>query len=159
MNKNHFFANNVVFQTRESHFTEKEIIDIIPYAFEGKEYFVQFYLTYDGIWFPDSAYLYRDLFYKVSDEDNMLAIDHFLFLTNAETTVISIWDAIKENKGIKKEYSDNHIPFACDAGGNLFLIELKSGKIKYMEMESPYDVTLVAPSFIDFCNGIQAEER
>ena len=146
MNKIHFISNNVVFQTKESHFTEKEIIDIIPYTFEGKEYFVQFYLKYDGIWFPDGADF-------VLDEDRF-EIEYFYSIKST-----NLWTPVKVRDVIEMNFSDNHIPFATDAAGNLFLIELPTGEIKYIEMEYPYEVTLVAPSFIDFCNGIQATMR
>ena len=141
-----FFNKDVIFQTRVSHFTEKEITDAIPQTFEGKEYFIQFYLTYDGIWFPDGADF-------VSDE-YMIEIEYFYSIRDTNH-----WFPIKVRDEIEMNFSDNHIPFATDSSGNLFLIELPTGKIKYTEMEYPYGTELIAPSFIDFCNRIQQNIR
>lgn len=153
-----FFNTNIVFKTIESHLTERDIIDTIPYFFEGKEYFIQFYLTYNGCLFPNSAFFYRDSFYKVSEDDyNLLSIESFFSINDSSNSLISIWNATKENMRIRIFANDN-FPFAVNASGNLFWIELLSGKVKYICMETSEEI-LVAPSFIDFCKGIQANMR
>ena len=156
---NQIINEDVIFTTKKSHLTEKEIDDIIPYFFEGKEYFIQFYLNYNGMIFPNIAFFYRDLFYEVSkDEYNLLSIEAFFAINNSNSTIFSIWNAVKENNRVKM-FANYHIPFAINSSGDIFWIELPTGKIKYICMETPDNIILVAPSFIDFCRGIQANIR
>jgi len=134
--------------------TERQIIDAIPNPFKGKEHFIEFYLDFNGIVFSDFAFFYCDSFYKVSeDEYNLLIFECFLHISDSENSLNSMWDSLKENKKIKS-FANTHIPFAIDSSGNYLWIEQHSGIIKYVNMETPVDITFVAPSFLEFCKHI-----
>jgi len=156
---NIFFPDSLILNESSYQLTKAEIEDLIPYDFVGKKDFVEFYLKYNGVIFPNGAFYFRDKFYDVSQNDyNMLDVGAFLSLVgdSNESTIFSLWDSIKNNASVQ-DFANKHIPFSLDSSGNFFWIEISSGKIFYLPMESPEDVCLVAPTFQDFYSNIQAD--
>lgn len=68
-----------------------------------------------------------------------------------------MWEAIKERSAIANRFVETHIPFARDAAGNEFFIEIPTGIIKYVSWEYDIEEGLirVAPNFKEFCLAIE----
>ena len=154
-----FFLNReLVINSKGHKLSKKEVELSIPLDFNGKDNFIEFYIAYNGISFPNSAFFYRELFYNVSEDDcNFLSVESFLPINDAND-IINIWNMTKENIRVQK-FAQVHIPFSVDASGNFFWIEIPTGHIKYIPMETPNEEILVAPSFVDFCENIQPTMR
>jgi hypothetical protein len=150
-----FFTNpNLNFQVLNEGLARERISNIILYDFNGKENFIGFYLVHDGVYFPDGASINRSSFQKVTeDEYNELEIE---FIYSIEH-LTKMWEAIKERSTIAKKFVETHIPFARDAAGNEFFIEIPTGIVKYVSWE--YDIEEgildVAANFREFCLAIQ----
>lgn len=158
--ENIFFTNpNLTLIENKSSLSEKEILNNIPFDFQGKQNFISFYTIYNGVIFPYGAFYYRDSFYKVSsNEYNLLDIGAFFEISNSENSILKMWESLK-NDLRTKEITSKYFPFGNDSSGNLYCIEVKSGIVVYLQHETPKDITKVAPSFLDFCNNIQEEMR
>ncbi|WP_366918809.1 SMI1/KNR4 family protein [Citrobacter werkmanii] len=53
-----------------------------------------------------------------------------------------------------------HIPFAFDAGGNVYWIDKESGRIQFINLERENDIIdNIAPSFNDFIENIEPTRR
>jgi hypothetical protein len=153
----YFIDNNLQVKTNPQNLKKNEVDDMFTFSFEGKNDFINFYYNYNGVSFPNGAFFYRDKYYKISKGDyNMLDVGAFLPVSgNDNNTICNLRNALNENRRVK-EYIEQYFPFAIDSAGNFFLIEILSGKIFYLPMENPDNVTEVAPSFLDFCHGIDS---
>lgn len=152
---NIFFKNtDLVFTVLKEGLTEEQINSVIIFDFKGKEYFVQFYLAHNGVYFPEGAEISRSQFYKVNDDEyNELEIE---FIYNIEH-LSKMWKATKEHSSEANIYTETHIPFARDAAGNDFWVEIATGFIKHISWEYalPDGEILVAPNFRDFCLALK----
>jgi len=146
---------------------ESAIAQAIPDAFPGKEGFVAFYVRYNGVYFPRGAMFYCDRFRSVLPHDhNRLTVSNFLFIPRfsgeKDDYLISIThtrDNMMQRRPDLRAFAQAHLPFASDASGNDFWIELLTGRIKYRpleEFENEKDLVDVAPSFIDFAENVEA---
>lgn len=150
-----FFTNpNLDFQVLNEGLTKDRIDNIIPLDFNGKDVFIQFYLAHDGVYFPDGAVIRTNQFEKVvNNEYDELEIE---FIYSIEH-LTKMWEAIKERSAAAKKFVETHIPFARDAAGNEFFIEIPTGVIKYISWE--YDIEEgildVAANFREFCLAIK----
>lgn len=148
-----FITASIAFEPYEGPVDKKQIEDLLPFDFKGKDDFVEFYLLHNGIYFPDGVRLSTEPFIPAHERAyNMHEVELFYPIRR----IRSMWDAIKE-QGIEVEkFLENHFPFARDAGGNNYVIEFPSGEITYVNWE--YDIeeglTFVAPSFKDFCRSM-----
>lgn len=159
MEKKFFTDPNLVLRGNNSKLTKEQVLDNIPFGFQGEKDFVDFYILYNGIVFPYGAFFYRDFFYKVSNNDyNMLDIGAFFEISDSNHSIIKMWKSLKEDLRTKK-ISSKYFPFGNDSSGNLYCIEYKSGIVIYLQHECPQNITRVAPSFLDFCNKIQGRMR
>lgn len=153
-----FFNKELALNAKGCKLSKSEIEQVISFAFKGKEDFIELYTIHNGISFPNGAFFYRDSLYKVSEDDyNLLSVEAFFSITTPNG-IIDVWNATKENNRIRK-FAQTHIPFAVDASGNFFWIEIPSGQIKYVPMETPNEETLVAPSFGYFYKNLQPTMR
>lgn len=134
--------------------TKEKIESVIPQDFKGKEDFIQFYLAYDGVFFNEGAVISTEQFLK-EDEDEYyeLEIESIYRIDQIQ----SIWEAIKERSAEAKKFMETHIPFAGNAGGNDFFIEISTGTIKYISWEYDIEEGLigVASNFKDFYLAIK----
>lgn len=134
--------------------TKNQIENWMPFYFEGKEEFILFYLTFNGVYFPKGAKISTESFLDV-DEDEYYELE-LEYIYDIEY-ILEIKEAIKEQSEEVKKFAETHIPFARNAGGNDFFIEIPTGKIKYVSWEYGIEDGLieVAPSFKDFCGAIE----
>ncbi len=148
---NRFFSDsNLNFQVLKSGLTKEQIDNIIPFDFKGKNVFIQFYVTYDGVYFPDGASIKT----KVADNEyNELEIE---FIYNIEH-LSKMWSVLKNRSNETKKFVETHIPFARDAAGNEFFINLNTGAIKYIFWEDGLNDNIidVASNFEEFCLKIE----
>lgn len=154
MNKTFFEDSNLVFKVLTEGLTEKQINNIVSLDFNGKEHFIQFYLSQNGIYFPEGAEISRSQFYKIDNEEyDELEIEFIYDIENIK----KMWEAMKEHSEKAKTFAETHIPFAGDAAGNEFFIEIPTGFIKYIawEYDLPEGVFVVAPNFRAFCSAIR----
>jgi hypothetical protein len=139
----------------------------IPDSFPGKNGFIAFYLTYNGLYFPRGAVYYRDRFRSIPPQDhNRLTVSNFLFIPRSPgeeddylVSMIHARDNMIQKRPDLCEFLHAHLQFASDASGNDFWIELPTGRVKYRpleEFESARSLVDVAPSFIDFAAGLEA---
>jgi len=161
-NLTYFFQCKVAFIKSAEHVTKEQIDAALPFNFNGKDFFVEFYLRYNGGVFTDGARFDRTKIYPViHDGYTQLEIEGFYFIPKSEDdsdrcllSISKSWNLNKSNS-IKSDFLETHFPFACDAGGNEFWIDIETGKVKYFRMYTDDDSVIeVAPSFYDFCNGI-----
>jgi len=151
---NIFFSNqNLNFQILNEGLTRDGIDNIIPYDFNGKEDFIQFYLAHDGVYFPDGAAISRSEFRKKADDEcDELEIE----VIYRKEQLIKMWEAIKERSAETKKFVETHVPFAGDAAGNDFFIEIPTGIVKYVSWEYELEGILeVAKNFREFCLAIK----
>jgi hypothetical protein len=152
---NLFFTNpNLKIQILNEGVTREQIECVISQDFKGKEDFVQFYLVQNGVYFPEGAEISTEQFQNIEDEEYYeLEIE---FIYNIEH-LTKMWEAIKERSEIAKRFVETHIPFARDAAGNDFFIEIPTGIVKYVSWEYDIEEGLigVAPNFKDFCLAIK----
>lgn len=146
--------------------TEVQINSIIPFYFKGKDFFIRFYLLYNGGIFPEGAMFDRSKYYQVPPNGYAsVEIERFHFIPKTEggeasTAIASIPQMWRLNKIYSKEleiFVQDHFPFAADASGNDYWINMPSGIVKYLCLDSddnPDNVVEVAPSFYDLCKGI-----
>lgn len=152
---NLFFKNAALnIQILNKDVTKEKIESVISKDFKGKEDFIQFYLAYDGIFFNEGAVISTEKFQNIEDEEYYeLEIEFIYSIEHLK----EMWEAIKERSEDTKKFIETHIPFARDAAGNTFFIEIPTGEIIYISWE--YDVEegliWVAPSFKDFYLAIE----
>ncbi|MFH6992956.1 hypothetical protein [Flavobacterium sp. FlaQc-48] len=148
--------------------THEELNSIIPHYFVEKEFFISLYLAMNGGYFLEGAFIYRDIFYKtLSCDYNLLEVESFYYIpckANSESDyLLSITKVLELRKKYYPELIDffkSHFPFAADAGGNDFWININSGSIDYIRWESDINnVIEVSPNFLDFCNNLSPKRR
>ncbi|MCC8457800.1 MULTISPECIES: SMI1/KNR4 family protein [Photorhabdus] len=165
-----FSDHNLRFEQSLHGLSESEINAVIPNAFNGKDFFMKFYIANNGGYFNGGAYLYRDVFYTVLAGDyNLMEIEGFNFISRKFyddsqylLSINEVWELRKGYSRNIKEFAKSHFPFAGDAGDNDYWIDMNSGYIKYIRWESddnPDNAIIVAPTFYDFCMNLQAERR
>ncbi|HDT6507335.1 TPA: SMI1/KNR4 family protein [Klebsiella aerogenes] len=166
-----FFADKNLIFKHSLHGMSKNRIDILcPHEFKGKDFFVKFYLSNNGGCFSGGAYFYRDTFYTIKSNDyNLMEIEGFNFIQSYPDeespfllSINEVWDIRRKYSESIKEFAKQHFPFAGDAGDNDYWLDMGSGNVKYIRWESddnPDNAIIVAPTFYDFCMGIQANRR
>lgn len=134
--------------------TKEEINNIIPSNFRGKDVFIQLYSIYNGVYFPNGAWvkIYHSQRAE-DDEDEGLEIEFIYSLEH----LTKMWNVLKNRSNEAKKFVETHIPFARDAAGNEFFIEINSGVIKYISWEDGLteNITDIAPDFKEFCMAIE----
>lgn len=145
---------NSDYKVLKTSLAKNQIEDLIPFYFEGKEDFILFYLSFNGVYFPKGAKISTESFLGV-DEDEYYELE-LEYIYDIEY-ILEVKEAIKEQSEEVKKFAETHIPFARNAGGNDFFIEILTGKIKYVSWEYGIEDGLieVAPSFKDFCCVIE----
>ncbi|MWW26914.1 SMI1/KNR4 family protein [Algibacter lectus] len=152
---NLFFTNTALkMHILNNGVTKEKIENVISQDFKGKEDFIKFYLAYDGVFFNEGAVVSIEQFEK-DDEDEYYELE--LESIYRIDQIQSIWEAIKERSAGAKKFMESHIPFAGDAGGNDFFIEIPTGTIKYISWEYEIEEGLigVAHNFKDFCLSVE----
>lgn len=130
------FFKEIEFEVDGAEINDEQIKYSIPYDFNGKNDFIDFYKIYNGIDFPDGAFIKRSKFYVVSDDEyDELEVECFYEMPNS---LVEIWEATKEHSLHAKLFAEQHIPFARDAAGNDFWIEIDTGMIKYVSWEDDF---------------------
>lgn len=169
-NISHFISNKIVFENSWKKVSVDDVYEIVT-DFPGRKDFVDFYLIKNGGCFTNGAYIYRDNFYKVEKSDyNVIEVSSFFHIPvkgdieDSEYTM-SILEAIDRREDYSEdfdEFTSFHIPFADNFGDNDFWIDIQTGEIKYIDYEesdNPNDAIIIAPSFIEFCQHLQANRR
>ena len=172
MPNNSFFRDpRVQFKKRGPSISEPEIAAAIPESFVGKKEFIRFYLRHNGGYFKDFAFIYRDAFQKVQKgQVNSLGIIGFFFIPRKPGDKVQGFRSILEEKeGLREGYSKNkwvrsfigsHIPIACDGSGDDHWIEIPTGRIRFLDMESVDKGPIeVAPSFQEFVSNLLGDWR
>ena len=153
--KSSFFKHqNLILKVRNKSVTADIIESVIPQSFRGKEEFVQFYLSQNGVYFPEGAKISTEHFQGTADEGYYELEIEFIYSIEH---LAKMWETAKENSDSMKIFAEKHIPFARDAAGNEFYIEIPSGMIKYVSWEYGLEEGIidVAHSFRDFCLHIE----
>ena len=146
---NQFFTDpNLKFEVLNDGSTKERINSVIPYDFEGKDDFIRFYRMYDGVYFPDGAWISG---HEMTDYGMEVE-----FIYRLED-IIKMREANSERSATAKMFVETHIPFARDAAGNEFYIEIPTGAIKYVNLEYDIEEGLsdAAPNFKEFCSAIK----
>ncbi|MDR0606523.1 MAG: SMI1/KNR4 family protein [Bacteroidales bacterium] len=153
------FSFDLKFEAEISDLSEQQINSVIPFDFKGKEDFIKFYLTYNGVYFPNGAMLH---YYRIPNENCYTAeIESFYRIrsigdNSEDVSLADIWGYAKKHSQKAKEFAEIHIPFAGDASGNDYWINISTGNIKYVNWEYQFEEErLVASSFKDFCLAIR----
>ena len=152
---NNFFKNqNLIFHVQSKSVTADVVESVIPQNFRGKEELVLFYATLNGVYFPKGAKISTEPFQETEDEEYYELEIEFIYSIEH---LAKMWKTAKENSDSMKIFAEKHIPFARDAAGNEFYIEISSGIIKYVSWEYGIEegVVVVAHCFKDFCIEIK----
>lgn len=154
---NIFFTNqNLKFQVSNGSLTKEQIESVIAQDFKGKNDFVQFYLLQNGVYFTEGAEISTEYFPTDEDEYYELEIESIYRIDQIQ----KIWEAIKERSSEAKKFMETHFPFAGNAGGNVFFIEIPTGIVKYVSWEYDLEEGLynVVANFKSFCLAIKPLE-
>lgn len=132
----------------------EQITSVISEDFKGKEDFIQFYLVHDGVFFNEGAKISTEQFLE-DDEDEYYELEVESIYRIDQ--ILEVREALKEHSEEAKEFIKTHIPFAGNAGGNDFFIEIPTGEIKYISWEYEIEEGLigVANNFKEFCLAIE----
>ncbi|MDR5784647.1 hypothetical protein QCE63_35240 [Caballeronia sp. LZ065] len=160
-----FTAQGVSFVNSAGQVTQEQIESVLPFHFDGKEFFVEFYLSYNGGIFLNGARFYRNKIHRIQKGGyTSVEIEGFYFIPRFEgervpklMSIPEMWRINKKSFKTLELFSKAHFPFAADASGNNYWIDIETGKIKYIAMDSDGSEVEVAPSFSIFCRGIQPE--
>jgi len=153
---NHFFSNsNLNFQILKTGLTKEQIEKIIPFDFIGKDFFIQFYIAYDGVYFPNGASIKTYHSNKAIDSEYDEFEVEFIYSIEHLT---KMWNVLKNRSNETKKFVETHIPFARDAAGNEFFIEFNTGMVKYIFWEDGLNGNIidVVPNFKEFCLAIRS---
>ncbi|KZE80958.1 hypothetical protein AV926_09290 [Myroides marinus] len=136
--------------------TIDDIINVVVEDFKGKEDFIQFYLATNGVFFSGEPVVSTEKFTN-DDEYYEIDLECFYKLEN----IVKMRNAIKNRSVEASKFVETHIPFATNAAGNDFFIEIPTGEIKYISWEDEIEEGLIwiAPSFKDFCSAIISREE
>ena len=75
MNNSFFKHQNLILKVQNKSVTADIIESIIPQSFRGKEEFVQFYLSQNGVYFPEGAKISTEHFQGTDDGHYELEIE------------------------------------------------------------------------------------
>jgi hypothetical protein len=147
-----FGDTNLIFNLVGESKTREQLAKEFPFEFLGKNDFIEFYQTHNGVYFPEGA----EVIYEVNDDDYGLEIEFIYTVEHLK----KMWEATKEHSPEANCFAETHIPFARDCAGNDFWIEMQTGLIKYISWEDglPNGIVVVAPNFKDFCLAIKTLE-
>lgn len=171
LNKNPFLKEEIVFKNSWKKLSIDDINEAVPLDFPKKKEFMDFYLTTNGGCLTKGAYIYRDNFYETKKNDyNVIEVSSFFHIPLIEDDedseyTLSIPEAAERREGYSNKFDKFvlfHIPFADNFGDNDFWIDVQTGEVKYIDYEecdNPDDAILIAPSFIEFCEHLQAKRR
>lgn len=81
--------------------TENQIENLMPFYFEGKEEFILFYLTFNGVYFPKGAKISTESFLDV-DEDEYYELEYIYDIEY----ILEIREAIKEQSEEVKKFAE-----------------------------------------------------
>jgi len=178
-----FFGEEIPFQNHWKNITIEQINEVIPEKFLGKESFINFYTCYNGGDFTEYARFYPNELYELPESHQGLEMDvlgffpislpneegpssysvSVLTMEKTKTYGLTIQNQrdlfYKKSTHEFKEFFSTHIPFANDCADSTYLIDIKSGEIKYLDFddyfENPKASFVVASSFEDFCKRIK----
>ena len=166
---NLFTDSKLVYEGRKSLLSELEIRQLLEITGDKINSFIQFYQTYDGVFFPKQAMMFRHLFYSVEKADwDKIEIGFFLKIEDIITNRKLLLEEDKELECFVKTHMEEedkelecfvktHIPFADDGCGNDVWIEISTGIIKafYHEYSIEEGLIEIAPNFNDFCSSLE----
>ena len=118
---------NLKFEALNDGSTKERINGVIPYEFEGKDDLIRFYQMYDGVYFPDGTWISGH-----ERTDYGMEVEFIYRLED----IIVMREANSERSATAKMFVETHIPFARDAAGNEFYIEIPTGAIKYVKVQT-----------------------
>lgn len=175
MTNEHFFADKgIVFEDSWHALSGADIRGEVPEEFPGKDFFVEFYASYNGGYFSRGAFIWRDEFYEVGpNEENLLEVEAFHFFPVFEEDESPVLLAIPQARERRSRYWDSpvlaefietHLPFAGDAGDRDYWLDLRAGTVKTVRWREADgvlvpDVMAVAPGFQEFCTGLAASRE
>ncbi|HCR3448885.1 SMI1/KNR4 family protein [Citrobacter werkmanii] len=147
----------------------ESLINTVTEDFPGKKEFIQFYLEHNGGYPPSpDAHLYRDRVYNLSTDDyNAMHVEGFYFIPHYPDEKFNILMSITRVRKMHATYSEaaknfsrTHIPFAFDASGNEYWIDINIGRVVYINLERENEIIdNIAPSFSDFIENIEPTLR
>lgn len=166
---NLFTDSKLVYEGRKSLLSELEIRQLLEITGDKINSFIQFYQTYDGVFFPKQAMMFRNKFYSVAKADwDRIEIGFFLKIENIITIRKILLEEDNELECFVKTHMEEedkelecfvktHIPFADDGCGNGVWIEISTGIIKafYHEYSIEEGLIEIAPNFNDFCSSLE----
>jgi len=178
-----FFSEVIPFVNPWKIISFKQINEVIQENFNGKEYFIDFYMIHNGGDFLKGSTFVPNELYELPESHQGMEMDvlgfYSISLPNEEgpssysVSVLTmekkkIYNPTIQNQRDKfykesthefKEFFSSHIPFANDCADSTYLIDIKSGEIKYLDFddyfENPKASFVVASSFEDFCKRIK----
>lgn len=151
---NIFNKDKLLYKGFESNLSKREITNLFHTDFLGSDDFIKLYSVFDGVDFMREAKMFRSAFYKVQKgELDQIGISFFLKLKD----IISEKEYKRDFSKEHQSFMDIHIPFADDGCGNTIWIDTQTGLIKQLEHEEEFKdaVTIVAPSFSEFCLSLE----
>ena len=151
---NSFSDSKLLYKGRESRLSAEGIRQSLGITCDKLNSFIQLYKTYDGIFFPKQAKMFRHKFYSVAKDDwDKIEIGFFLKLDDIiENRKLQLQDDSELDCFIK-----THIPFADDGCDEDIWIEISTGVIKafYHEYSIEEGLIEIAPNFDAFCSSLE----
>ena len=151
---NLFTDSKLVYEGRKSQLSALDIRQLLEITGDKINSFIQFYQTYDGIFFPKQAMMLRHTFYPVTKDDwDKIEIGFFLKFDD----IITSRKIQLENDTELEAFIKTHIPFADDGCDNDIWIEISTGVIKafYHEYSLEEGLIEIAPNSDDFCSSLE----
>jgi len=162
-----FFAEEIKLEYIGKEINKEQIDEVID-DFPGKDDFIDFYLTHNGGSFMYGAWFNPDDYYNIPQSYQCLTLMSFIPIpidNDSEDEPFRGLDTEYEKDLIVEKFSNFedfvlfHIPFALDAAGSPFWIDIQSGEIKFTDFQErfsadPDDAITVAFSFGEFCKRI-----
>jgi len=166
----HFADPALVFGDVGPPITAQQIGQAIPEAFPGKDGFVDFYSTYNGLAFPGTAWFRRERFHQVASSDyNRISLLDIYFIPRTPgekdenlQSMPRAREIVARSRPELRAFVDSHLPFAADGSGNDYWIELATGRVMWRVLEGfegPSQLVEVAPAFLDFVANLEAKRR
>lgn len=149
-----FTDSKLLYEGRTSLLSEKDIRRQLGIDCDEMRSFIQLYLTYDGVFFPMQAMMFRHTFYPIEKGDwDKIEIGFFLKFED----IIKYRTPQLQNDSEMDSLVKTHIPFADDGCGNDIWIEVSTGVIKVFYHEYPMEEGLIeiAPNFEEFCSSLE----
>ena len=115
---NLFTDSKLVYEGRKSQLSALDIRQLLEITGDKINSFIQFYQTYDGVFFPKQAMMFRHLFYSVEKGDwDKIDIGFFLKIED----IITIRKLLLGEDKELEYFVKTHIPFADDGCGKYFV--------------------------------------